>query len=1080
MHVVFREKGGLEESATPQDLGQKPADLVVLSFSDSDLGAFAQAWHEGRAKLPPLRLAPLSRLTHPVSVDQYVEATLNGARAILVRLLGGQSYWRHGVMAVQDLARRRGIRLTILRGDGLGGLAADDASDATGALTGDGALMRLSTVAAPLWHRLNRLCAMGGVAAAAQVLRLMADDAAAPLAGPPAEPLPAPLPEAGWLGPAPTAAEAARDWIAVPFYRSWLLAGDIAPVTALIAAFAAKGVTARAIFLPSLKSGAAQRFLREAFAARPPQAIVNTTAFSTGDPDCALRSGPPVFQAVLSTAEMRLWSDSSRGLSPADMAMHVVLPEVDGRIPAQIISVKEAGAHDPDLQIALPRHRPLPDRIEALVARVLNWCALQSGKTPALALVLSTYPGKPWLDAHAVGLDATRSAEAILRMLGESPASLAPLLRKEVILWPLERYREALSALPQSLRDDLFAHWGAPETDPQINGGTISFHAVRQGPHLVALQPERGRIEERETGYHDLSAPPRHAYVAFYLWLAESVGAILHLGAHGTLEWLPGKAVAQSRACWPEALSAALPVIYPFIVNDPGEAAQARRRLGAVTLGHMPPPLAPARLPEKFVGLEQMLDRYATADGIDPARRDRLADMIRDEAEALGLFAELGVDASALPEALGSLDRFVCEIKESRYTDGLHIWGEAAGEEAGLRQALAGLHVPPGPSGSPWRGAGDVAPTGRNLYAVDPRALPTPEAETKGRAMAEEFIRSYLQDNGDWPQSVMIDLWGSATMRTGGEDVAMALALAGLSVIRDAGTTRVTGLEVVPLALLGRPRIGCILKISGLFRDSFPVLVQLFTLGCKMLAERCDSGMEAPQDNPYGTRMTRVFGPRDGIYGTGIALGADAAAVGAAWLGNGAFAHDGHNRATPDPDGLRAALGSLSAHIHTQDLPETDLLMAEDYAAHIGGIAAALRMLGHEAALYHLDNTREDRVTLREIGVELARITHSRAASPAWIGAMMRHGARGAGEIAASLDHLAAFARLTGRVPPHLFDAFATATLLDDTVMDFLARENPQALARMMALFHELRGSGHWNTRHNALLARLDGDHRDD
>lgn len=1062
MHVIFREKGGLEESTTPQDLGQTPGDLVVLSFSDSDLASFAHAWRQDRDQLPSLRLAQLARLTHPVSVDQYITATLHGARFILVRLLGGRSYWDYGVMALQDLARRRGIALAFVEGDG----AAINLPKQNASL-----LAQLSTVSPDLHQRLSQLCAMGGHQAAGAALRLMAGlDAHTP----------APLPEVGWLDHAPQ-----KDWIAIPFYRSWMLAGDLQPITALIAAIERENncpgrsglaaIEARGIYLPSLKSKAAQDFLRTAFKANPPKAIINTTAFSTQDADCALRSGPPVFQAVLSTATQALWADSQRGLSPADMAMHVVLPEVDGRIPAQIISLKDTQTPDPDLQIALPHHQPLADRIQALAQRVRGWIALQSSPNPTIAVVLSTYPGKPWLDAHAVGLDATQSAQAILRSLGENPAPIAPRLRQETIGWPIKDYLAALALLPKELQSSLQDHWGAPQDDPQIHDDHVHFHALHQGRHLVALQPERGLIATREASYHDLSAPPRHAYVAFYLWLRGRVQALVHLGAHGTLEWLPGKAVAQSLACWPEALTGALPVIYPFIVNDPGEAAQARRRLGAVTLGHMPPALKPAQLPEKFVSLEHMLDRYATADGIDPARRDRLAQMIRDEAEALGLFAQLGLDVSQDAQALGALDRFVCELKESRYTDGLHIWGQAVGEHEGLARALGGRHVAPGPSGSPWRGAADVMPTGRNLYAVDPRALPTPEAVEKGRLMAAEFIRTYLQDHGDWPTSVMIDLWGSATMRTGGEDFAMALALAGLTPIRDPGTGRVTGIEVLPLAEMDHPRILVTLKISGLFRDSFPVLIQLFVLGCQMLAARGPASEigETPGDNPYLADTPRIFGPSDGNYGTGIALDGPRHQVAAAWLANGGFSHDGQNPSMPDQAGLAQALHSLSAHLHSQDLPESDLLMAEDYAAHIGGAAAAIEATGNKAALYHLDNTRQDRIVLRDLGAELARITHTRAGAPAWSAAMMRHGARGAAEITASLDHLAAFARLTGQVAPQLFDEIARATLLDGKVMAFFQQENPLAGARLIEIFLDLLQGGQWSTRHNEILAHL-------
>ena len=1036
MHILFRESGGLEEAATPQDLGQTPADLVVLSLSDSDLAAFAEGWRRDGG-LPSLRLAQIARLMHPVSVDQYVDATLSGARAVLVRLIGGANYWQHGVMQLQDLARRRGIRLALLPGDG----------------TEDRRLRELSTVEGALWDRLNRLCAQGGHEAAGAALRL--------LAGMPATD-PAPLAPVGWLdGPPP------GEWVAIPFYRSWMLAGDIAPIRALIAAFAERGFDARGIFLPSLKSPEAQSFLRDAFAANPPLAVVNTTGFSTGDGNCPLRSGPPVFQAVVSTAPERLWRQDGRGLSPADLAMHVVLPEVDGRIPAQIVSVKDQGAADPALEFAPLRHKPLPDRIAALADRVTAWLRLR--ERPPLALVLSTYPGKPWLDAHAVGLDATASAQAMLRHLGHEPPDLARGLRQGGLDWPLADYLRALESLPRPLHEALHDAWGPPENDPQIDAGRIRFHALRCGPHIVALQPERGRAEDRESGYHDLTVPPRHAYVAFYLWLrASRIGAIVHIGAHGTLEWLPGKAAAQSAACWPEALAGPLPVIYPFIVNDPGEAAQARRRLGAVTPGHMPPPLAPAQLPEKFVNLEQMLDRYSTADGIDPARRDRLAAMIADEARALGLMGSLGLSGDAF-ETLSALDRFVCELKESRYSDGLHVWGEAPGEWAGLDAALAGRHVAPGPSGSPWRGAGDVLPTGRNLFAVDPRALPAPESEAKGRMMADELIRGYLQDHGDYPREVMVDLWGSATMRTGGEDLAMALALAGLRALRDPGTGRVNGIEVVPLAELGRPRVGVSLKISGLFRDSFPVLIRLFTLGCNMLARR----EESAADNPYLSAEPRVFGPPEGVYGTGIDIESAPEAVAGAWLANGGFAHDGSDPARPAGQALRDRLGGLSAHVHTQDLPETDLLMSEDYAAHIGGIAAALREMGRDAPLYHFDNTRAERVTMRELGAELARITWSRAAARDWILAMMRHGPRGAAEIAAGTRHLVAFARLTGRVPPPLLDSIAQATLLDDEVLDFLREQNPQALDALLQALNMARDEGLWPSRHNALLTRI-------
>ena len=318
----------------------------------------------------------------------------------------------------------------------------------------------------------------------------------------------------------------------------------------------------------------------------------------------------------------------------------------------------------------------------------------------------------------------------------------------------------------------------------RVRDGAFHFAALHRGHALVALQPERGNVSSRDADYHDLARTPRHGYVAFYLWLrAQQIDALVHIGAHGTLEWLPGKSVALSESCWPEALIGGLPVIYPFIVNDPGESAQAKRRIGAVTLGHLPPPQIASSMPAGLLRLEQLLDEYSTRrwprpGAPRPAGRPRSAPKRRPRA----IEQDLGIqrDMSAA-EALTRIDRFVCDIKASQFGDGLHVYGHGAGEREGLLTALAGRRVAAGPSGSPARGRSDVLPTGRNMFSVDPRAVPSRSAHAQGVKMAEELLRRHLQDQGDWPRSLVIDLWGSATMRTAGEEFAMALHLAGLA-----------------------------------------------------------------------------------------------------------------------------------------------------------------------------------------------------------------------------------------------------------------------------------------------------------
>ncbi len=1094
MHVVFRESHGLEETDTPMDLGQSPADLVVLSFSDSDLGAFAKAWHRGggaEGGLPGLRLANLVALRHPLSVDTYVEQTLSGAKGILIRLIGGVPYWSYGLQQVRALAEAEGIALAVLPADG----RPDPRLDAE------------STLPVSTLRRLTHLCDTGGEVAAQAALAQLAL-AAGLYAGP--VPGSKSLPEVGAWSPERGVFDSlevgakSRSRIVLTFYRSYLVAADTAPIKALMAAFEAKGYEVVALYAPSLKAPDAAAWLKDRIAHLEPDAIVNATAFSGRGDDGASPldvAEVPVFQVALSTARRKDWSLSERGLSPSDLAMQVVLPEVDGRILGGVVSFKEPGKRDAHLEYSRFGHVPDAERTEAVVARVDGW--LRLARMPRadrrVALVLSTYPGKDWNLGHAVGLDAPASAKAILSDLAgagydvdAAPSDLSDVLLRREVSWSLEDYRAALRNLPQELQDDLAETWGAPEDDPAVAEGAFRFAAVPCGKARVALQPERGGgVHLREDEYHDLSRTPCHGYVAFYLWLRQKTDALVHIGAHGTLEWLPGKSVALSRKCWPEALIGDLPVVYPFIVNDPGEAAQAKRRIGAVTLGHIPPPLRQSGTPDRLARLETLLDEFSNADGLDPRRRDRLQDDIRGEAQALGLEDDLGLDrAGCSAEAITRIDRFVCDVKDSQFGEGLHVWGRparagapfetkasVAAERGALLDALDGRRIAAGPSGSPYRGRSDVLPTGRNMYTTDPRSVPTRAAYAQGVRLAEELVRRHLQDEGDWPKVLIVDLWGSATMRTAGEEFAMALHLLGCRPVWDEGSERVSGVEVLPIAELDRPRIDVTLRVSGLFRDVFPTLSSIFSQAVRALAERD----EAPDWNPFSGRgeAVRVYGPAPGSFGLGMgAMLGDYSedgrkAAGEAWIAASSWALDGEI-AVEDPGGIRDRVAEADSFVHLQDLPETDLLLASDYATHEAGFAAAKAAFGGEAALWHVDNTNPEVPRARSLAEEIARVVQARAANPAWIAGMRDHGFRGAAEIAATLEHMASFAHLAGVVGPHLFDLYHDATLGDDATRDFLQEANPEAYRAMCDRFAALLEAGLWQTRRNSILAELE------
>jgi cobaltochelatase CobN len=552
------------------------------------------------------------------------------------------------------------------------------------------------------------------------------------------------------------------------------------------------------------------------------------------------------------------------------------------------------------------------------------------------------------------------------------------------------------------------------------------------------------------------------------------------------------KAVALTVSCFPEAVCGALPVTYPFIVSNPGEAAQAKRRLSAVTIGHLPPPLVGADLTGDARKLEQLVDEYAQADGLDRRRRERLARLIVETAQQSGLAREAGVDAQASSdEALRRIDAWLCDLKDLAIKDGQHIYGRVAPdadaerrvsaklERSSLIDALDGRRVAPGPAGSPHRERRDVLPTGRNIYTADPRMLPTPTAMELGRMAADEVLRGYMQAHGEMPRALVIDLWGRATLRTGGEEIAQGLALMGCKPAWDLATGRVTGVEVLPCATMGRARVDVTWRISGLFRDLFPAQIALLDAAVKAVAARDETADENPlaaiRRSANGNAkegLARIFGTAPGAYGAGVEdmIGSDIERddIGAAYLAAASHAYggaDGEATAAPGQFADRVATSDLL--LHAGDDPGRDLLEGAEDAAFVGGFAAAAASFGRNPDLVMLDTTDPRRPRARTLAAALARIVRARAINPRFIAGQMRHGPRGAAELAETVDRLIDFAQMTGAVPSALIDLVHDAYLADPEVRAFLARENPAAAKAMAERFEHARQLGLWHPRRN-------------
>ncbi|MGI4862199.1 MAG: cobaltochelatase subunit CobN [Janthinobacterium lividum] len=1099
---------------------------------------------------------------------------------------------------------------------------------------------------------------------------------------------------ARWRPEAPT--------VAILFYRAHLQSGNTDVFETIAAALERGGLNPLPVAVTSLKDPASVAGVRWLCAQQQVALVLNTTAFAAAAierdgradplgpaPDAAasaddlagaLAGDAPVLQLILSSANRDDWARDEQGLRARDVAMHIALPEVDGRIITRAVSFKGLAYHCPLTQVDVVRYQPDHERIAFVAELSRRWCRLRTlpNARKRLALVMANYPLGEGRIGNGVGLDTPASVAGILAMLAaqgyrvDAPpadgAALMAHLTRGVTNDPTTRdaraafqslsladYRRSLAALPDAVQTALAAQWGAPEDDPTVRDGRFMIAGWRFGRVFVGIQPSRSRGAGDYASYHDAQLVPPHAYLAFYLWLRQifAVDAVVHVGKHGNLEWLPGKSVALGASCWPDLTLGPMPHLYPFIVNDPGEGSQAKRRAQAVIIDHLMPPLTRAESYGPLQDLERQVDEYYDALLVDPRRAKLLRRSILATIVEHRLHQELGVALPADPDAedalLNRADAYLCELKEAQIRDGLHTFGvspagvqrrdtllalsrfpvgdgkgvragllaalaqdlalgddfdplqgdparvwagtrpallltctsapwrhhgdtrerlellaqallEHAGERTGvspspssstaeiiadpaadaalaqemaqeqaqeqahpldqalaampltvqvlariatqlaprldacgpqemrqLARGLAGRFVPPGPSGAPSRGRPDVLPTGRNFYSVDTRAIPTQSAWALGLKSANQLVERHLQEHGDFPRAIGLSVWGTATMRTGGDDIAQAFALIGVRPRWAAGSHRVSDFEILPITIFNRPRIDVTLRVSGFFRDAFANVMHLFDAAVQAVAE-----LDEPEDeNPIRARVMRerdawvargvapdmareragwrVFGSRPGSYGAGLQSVIDGghwqddADLAAAYQAAGGYAysmaHDGAEAGTV----FGERLATLDVVLQNQDNREHDVLDSNDYHQFQGGMTAAVRHLsGQQPTIYLGDHSQADVPRIRTLGEEIARVVRSRAVNPKWLDGVKRHGYKGAAELADTVDCLFGYDATARVVSDHQYALVTDAYLNDPATREFLARNNPQALHAICERLLEAMQRGLW------------------
>ncbi|MEB8057303.1 cobaltochelatase subunit CobN [Pseudomonas fulva] len=1234
MHLLRTQPGGFVPDDSIADLGQTPAELVILCSGDSHLALLADSAEQLPGDYPSLRLANPMQVQNHASVDLYVDQVLQHAKVILVSLHGGVGYWRYGVEQLVTLAER-GVHVILVPGD--------DRPDPE--LTGLGSVQ--GAQAEQLWHYLRQ----GGKANALNLFYYLASqwlDRDYPWAEPRA------LLRTTVYHPQ-VGSGALEDWYPhwhadhpvapILFYRSHLQAANTAFIDVFCQRLQAAGLNPLPIAVASLKESACLEQVEAWLDMVGAEVVLNTTGFALSSPERPnlrpLRRDIPVLQAICAQDNQPGWEASEQGLGARDLAMHIVLPELDGRIITRPVSFKDMAWHSERSQSDVVCYRAHPERMDFVAELARRWVTLarQPNAHKRVALILANYPTRDGRIGNGVGLDTPAAALNILRALrtegypvSELPESGTQLIHQllggvtndldQIDQRPcaqsmsLVDYQAAFDRLPDANRQAVLERWGLPEQDPMFRQGRLMVAGVRMGMTFVGIQPARGYQVDPSAVYHDPDLVPPHGYLAFYLWLRHvyAADAVIHVGKHGNLEWLPGKGVGLSDTCWPDALLGPLPNIYPFIVNDPGEGAQAKRRTQAVIIDHLMPPLTRAETYGPLRHLEQLADEFYEAQLLDPRRARELQRDILELVRTHHIDRELQLEGQ-LDDAtvwLPRLDTYLCDLKESQIRDGLHVFGQSpegrlrldtllallrvergdgrggnasvlralakalvpgfdpldcdlgqpwqgprptlllnisdqawrtagdtrerlellalqviegaldgtlpaleaelgqpvqavvdhlrdtvapsldacgAAEMNGLLAALAGRFVPAGPSGAPSRGRLDVLPTGRNFYTVDVRNLPTTTAWRLGFASANLILERHLQDHGDHLRQLGLSVWGTATMRTGGDDIAQAMALMGVRPVWATGSQRVDDFEILPLSLLDRPRVDVTLRVSGFFRDAFGSLIRLFDAAVQAVA-----GLDEPDDlNPLAARVRserttlqqqgvdaeqaarqagwRVFGAKPGAYGAGVQNAIDGRLwqtredLAEVYLNHGSYAYGGQDEGTPARAQFVERLSKVQAVLQNQDNHEHDVLDSNDYYQFQGGMLAATETLaGASVASYHGDHSQVDRPRIRTLKEELNRVIRARALNPKWIDGVKRHGYKGAFEMAATVDNLFAFDATTHLIDDHHYQSLADAYVLDPATREFMREHNPQALRDLTERLIEAQQRGLWQS----------------
>ncbi len=921
--------------------------------------------------------------------------------------------------------------------------------------------------------------------------------------------------------------------VGVLLLRSYALSSNALHYDGVIAALEAKGLQV----IPAFASGLDQREAVQQYFTRNGKATVDAVVSLTG---FSLVGGPAYNDARAAeellagldvpyiTAHpvefqtLEQWKDDARGLLPVEATMMVAIPELDGGIWPMTFggrSTAEGAERRRDMV-------PHAERTAMLAARVARIVALRrkARADRKIAMVLFNFPPNAGTVGSAAYLSVFASLLNTLRGMAEAGYSVdvpdsVDALRDRLLGGNASLYganANVHSRMPvdehvrrQRWLKEIESTWGPAPGRQQTDGSSLFVLGERFGNVFVGIQPAFGYEGDPMRLLFEHGFAPTHAFCAFYRWINQEFGAdaVLHFGTHGALEFMPGKQAGMSGECWPDRLIGDLPNFYLYASNNPSEGMIAKRRAGAALISYLTPPVAHAGLYRGLLDLKASLDRWrALPPDADACQRQALTELVQAQAVTVNLAAAEPVWTDE--SAIGGLSAALLELEYTLIPHGLHVVGEGLDAEQrcsmldaasvtdaaervrldallavdhevpAIIHALDGGYIRPAPGGDLLRTT-DVLPTGRNLHGFDPFRIPSAFAVKDGAQQADRLLARHRSDAGKLPETVAMVLWGTDNLKTEGGPIAQALWLLGAEPRTDS-YGRVSGAKLVPLNVLGRPRIDVVATLSGIFRDLLPLQTKLLAEAALMAA----SAEEPVEQNfvrkhalaflaEHGGSMEdaalRVFGNADGAYGANVnnLVGSgtwnDEDELADAYLKRKGFAYGVEGAPRRHDKVLAHALARVDITYQNLDSIEVGVTTVDHYFDTLGGISRAVRQArgGSATAVYIGDQTRGDG-TIRTISEQVALETRTRALNPKWYEALLKHGYEGVREIEAHVTNTFGWSATTGDVAPWVYEKLSETFVLDPEMRERLAKLNPTASAKIANRLIEAHERNYW------------------